>query len=298
MAVKKFAVSTTAKVFLVVVILECLDVIALTIERVINVPTFDSHVKISLLLCVGSLFLVYFAINGVITENKFELISFIAVTLLVAFYAIYNVVNRVSATGTAEIVLWIRFVSVCVFCPLNFILGWLTYKSFGWKIYRKIGANSELQSRYQTYQIFMSLVKMDLFMGTTLVLAVGMFQIDDHVEFYIDLAMLVLTIALAILGWMGIRHEQKTPVYIFLACSVIEPGYIIWKAVAAITQPSELGGDYFLGAALTIAVLGIITRVLLVIWCVWALKGFGSGLKSVFEKEHRKLETIPILSEA
>jgi len=141
----------------------------------------------------------------------------------------------------------------------------------------------------------MSLLKMDLFLGTTLVLAVGMFQIADHIEFYVDLAMLVLTIALAILGWTGIRHEQKKPVIVFLAFSVVEPAYIIWKAVDAILHPYDLGGPFYVIAALTIAVLALITRMLLIIWTVWALSGFGSGLRNVFEREEKNMETVPIL---
>jgi len=140
-------ISNTAKVFLIIVTLECLDVLGLTIEKISTSPSFDPHVQISVLLCIGSLFLVYFAINGVLTENKFELLSFIAVTLLVSFYAIYSYLTQPSTSVESQLVSFIRFLSLCLFCPLNFILGWFTYKSFGWKVYRKIGANIDLQRK-------------------------------------------------------------------------------------------------------------------------------------------------------
>jgi len=105
--------------------------------------------------------------------------------------------------------------------------------------------------------------------------------------------MLVITILFAILGWSGIRHEQRTPVLVFLSFSVVEPAYIIWKIVVVLMHPA--GETVYLGAALTIAVLAIITRCLLVRWTVWALSGFGVGLRDVFEKE-KQWDTVPFLT--
>lgn len=42
-------------------------------------------------------------------------------------------------------------------------LAYKLYLEFGWKIYKKIGADPEMKSMYRTYQIFLMVLKLDFF---------------------------------------------------------------------------------------------------------------------------------------
>jgi len=179
----------------------------------------------------------------------------------------------------------------CIFCPLNIILGWQTYKAFGWSIYRKIGANIALQKIYRKYQIFVSLLKIDLLFGTGLVLGIGLFQLDDDTSFYIDLAMLPVSIGWAVLGLFGVRHEEKITMGLFLSFAVLEPIYITWKAVGWIhATPTKVGVGTF-AIICTAASIALLVRACLVCFAVIAYSNFEKGLKGVFEK--RKLTHTP-----
>lgn len=281
--------NVTSKIFIVVTILEAVDVIALTIERIFAQTTFNTVAKIALILCLATTFMLYTAINGVLSENKFELVSYLFATLLISLCTIYAYVffpnNGTSPQG---IVVWIRLVSVCLFCPLNFVIGWLTYKAFGWKIYRKIGANITLQRIYTQYQIFLSLLKIDLLFALGLVLGIGLFQLDNSTAFYIDLAMIPFTIMWAMVGWFGVRNEVRISVGFFLALAIIEPSYVVWKAIGWIhTTPPSVGGVYTFVTICAAAVFSIIIRGCVVAFSILTYTNFGKGLKAVFEKESR-----------
>lgn len=292
--------NTTSKVFILATVLESLDVIALTCERIFSQNSFNTVAKVALLLSLATLFMLYFAINGVLSENRFELICYLFVTSLISFCTIYAFVFLGKEDGKQSIVVWIRLISVCIFCPLNFVLGWFTYKAFGWKIYHKIGANITLQSIYRKYQIFVSLLKIDLLFGTGLVLGIGLFQLDDGVTFYIDLAMLPISIGWAMLGLFGVRHEEKISMGFFLSFAVLEPIYIVWKAIGWIhATPSKIG-VYAFGIICAAASVALLVRVCLVCFAVIAYSNFEKGLKDVFEKRGHvttNSEVVPFLQE-
>jgi len=197
-------------------------------------------------------------------------------------------------------------VSVCIFCPLNFVLGWLTFKAFGWKIYHKIGANIVLQSIYRKYQIFVSLLKIDLLFGTGLVLGIGLFQLDDGFSFYVDLTMLPISIGWAILGLFGVRHEEKISMGLFLSFAVLEPIYIVWKAIGWIHATPTSMGVYAFSIIVAAASVALFVRACLVCFAIIAYANFEKGLKDIFERSNHMVatnnstdssETVPFLTE-
>eukprot|EP01111_Echinosteliopsis_oligospora_P016924 TRINITY_DN7174_c0_g1_i1.p1 TRINITY_DN7174_c0_g1~~TRINITY_DN7174_c0_g1_i1.p1 ORF type:complete len:323 (-),score=47.01 TRINITY_DN7174_c0_g1_i1:83-1051(-) len=296
--------SKISKIFLIVVVVEAMVILALTLSRVLYHSVFDIHTEEALLLCIETIFMVYFAFNGVINESQFELISFNLVTIIVFIYTTYNKITYHCADQkflpreVCDGLLWARFACVCIFTPLNCILGWKTYKSFGWKVYRKIGADLRLQAMYRTYQIFSALLKVDLLFGFTLVLGIGLFQIGSRLDLYMGLAMLILTILLVLIGAYAVRHEVRFVMYIFWVVCLFEPAYLIWKIIDARNNPDSFSGHDqtdFAMPAIIFAAAAITVRFTLFVLTIFVFKNFNKGLRRVFAQEEASGEVGPLL---
>ncbi len=51
--------------FIAITIIECVEVIALTTERIVALDTFGTNAKAALIICLAVVFMCYFALNGV-----------------------------------------------------------------------------------------------------------------------------------------------------------------------------------------------------------------------------------------
>jgi len=56
--------NTTSKVFIVATVMESIDVIAFTLYRAAEQEIFNTVAKVALLICLATIFMLYFAING------------------------------------------------------------------------------------------------------------------------------------------------------------------------------------------------------------------------------------------
>jgi len=245
------------------------------------------------LYCVTTVFLVYFSVDGVLNENKFEVFCFLLVNILVAFYSLSYFFTL---SGPPSYLQWIRFGLIMFFSPLNILLGILSYKALGWKIYRKIGTNGQLIHMYRTYQIFLAFLKMDLQFGLTIVLAIGIFYHVASLEFYLDIGFFVITILWAGLGWFAIRHEISKLVVVFFLFALVEPGYLLWKAVAVLTVNGDWRQAQYTAPVIIISGLALVCRALLIIYTFLSYRHFNKGLRNIFEKEEDLHEAaVPIL---
>ncbi|KAL1506918.1 hypothetical protein AB1Y20_007782 [Prymnesium parvum] len=133
-------------------------------------------VGLNLALCLGAdcmlllelglsalvaVFVAYFAIEAVRTENQYQLFAYLG--LSTAFVPLYVVplAGGGGALHTAAIAVAAAFYSI------NGGLALLTYRGagdmagFGWRVYKKVGADPVLVGCYRTYQQFCSTLKLD-----------------------------------------------------------------------------------------------------------------------------------------
>jgi hypothetical protein len=54
------------------------------------------------------------------------------------------------------------------FVFMYLVLGYMVFQSFGWHVYKNIGADASLVKCYTRYQQFLSLLKLDLMFGILL----------------------------------------------------------------------------------------------------------------------------------
>jgi len=265
--------STTGKLFLLFMMVEAAAVIGVTILKMIYHET-DTALRYGALLLVMTVFLFYFGFHAVKNENKFELWGFVAVSIIIFAYSLYRFLNP--ATDRTY-VLWAGFIVTTVLEPTNLVLAIFVYKSFGWRAFRKLGTDKDLLTMYQSYQIFSSLLKLDLFLGVIGVVMVGMFVIHGT-ELYIDIGALIITFLWVILGWYGVRYERLWFMVIFFVLCPLEPIYIVIRITFLFFLSMDFSNPFF-PPLMTFALLALVNRVVLVIWAALVTRHFGRGLR-------------------
>jgi len=283
--------SIISRVFVFIILAEACIIIGLTIQRMLHPVHGMTSEYYSILMLFNSVVLFLFALDGVVNENAFELVAFVLVTLSVTGIITYQFFWF--REGTETDVLLVRFISVCVFTPVNIVLSIFVYRNFGWFVYRKIGASIHMIDMYRVYQQTISLLKVDLQFGVNLVMVAWFFLTTEleNYELYMNIVVIVLTFVWAGLGWASVRMEKKVGIGIFFAFAPIQPAYIIYKLIKLHSSPKDVYAPliYSMGSA------SIISRIMSVIWVIRCTVNFGNGMDRIFRKEDE--EEKPILSQ-
>jgi len=279
--------SSASKALIVIMIIESMIIIGLTIERMVH-PTTQNSEKYATLMLINSVFISAFAIDGVLNENIFELFAFVVVSIFTLLITVYQFVEQ--DVTTEVIVLWIRFIAVCIFIPINIVMSYVCYKNFGWIVYKKIGASVEITSMYSRYQQMLALLKLDLQFGINLVVMAGLFLFSDW-EIWVDAGVMALTIIVLGITWGGLRQEKKWAVFIFFVFAPVEPVYIFYKFVHYANHP--LDSTIYEPLVYVAGSVAVVNRLLLMIWVFLCRRNFDKNLKEVFTKEDE--EENPLL---
>ncbi len=124
-------------------------------------------------------------------------------------------------------------------------LGWKIYTEFGWKVYKFLGADRRIKTMYAHYQIFLCLIKFDLFfwMGFS-VQFIWLVLNKQDAEFYLTYAALPLSIIVLIEGHLAARYENKWMMLTFMAGCVAALVYFVYKVTSNWKHDSIYVTDY------------------------------------------------------
>jgi len=110
-----------------------------------------------------------------------------------------------------DAILITRFAFTCLASPVTIALSIYLFRYFGWRLYKKIGADQRYIGMYQVYQLFVALMRMDVQLQVMLVLLVGLFWLEpnflNQFQFYLDIGALVVNFILAAIGLLGVRYK-------------------------------------------------------------------------------------------
>ncbi|ORY03609.1 hypothetical protein K493DRAFT_276409 [Basidiobolus meristosporus CBS 931.73] len=169
---------------------------------------------------------------------------------------------------------------VLLFQIIFMILSWKLYQEFGWKIYKRIGADLRMKERFRAYQIFLLLIKMDVFffLGFCVQFLVLVLRGSD-VEIPLTIAALPLMVLTLVLAIYGMRRENKIMVKIFLFGLFCGAGYFAFKIIKMWIQRHDDKYQNVIIFLSFFAALSLIMILLTIIQTWVCYQNFGKGLK-------------------
>jgi hypothetical protein len=189
-------------------------------------------------------FLIFFLWTSIMFENKFEMVSFVVASAMITLHSWWQLWrHNISDTSQGRIgaalgdVVFAGALVSSVFCVAFCALSWYVCSQFGWHVYKRVGANNVLINMFKRFQIFKSLLKVDL-MWSLVLLLTGLFaRVWDTVWG----ASLTIVMLFASVSWVfgltqAVRTERSKLFWALLPFALAEPAYIAYKLYQVIEQ--------------------------------------------------------------
>jgi len=158
-------------------------------------------------------------------------------------------------------------------------LAWQVWREFGWKVYKFLGADIAVKRMFAHYQIFLCLVKFDLFfwVGFSVQLIYLVLSAKD-MEYYLTILALPLSLLLLIEGHLAARYENKWLMGSFILGCLAACVYFVYKLFRIWEQANGEFKDVY--KSLTVfAAISLFFLLVTSIWAVIVMRNFGRGLK-------------------
>ncbi|KAL9641814.1 hypothetical protein ABK040_011799 [Willaertia magna] len=303
-----------SKLIFIIVIILILNILISGITCIIfNFEIIES--KAIYFLCglyLFSLFpLLYFTLSAIYMENEFQLFSFLIQLLWVCvcdIFILYPIISLLVIYENNETIQKYKFIiifliiipSLIIFLIFIFILIIIipVFRSFGWKIYRKVGSSPELVSIYRIYSIFKSLIQVDLMYLTCLyVMSLSWLKFDmsPWSQIVLSIGYLISIIFTYFSLFYAVRKEIYLLQILYILFNFILPGYLIYKVIEAylntkrrIEEDILLTNEEILTIMTIITTVTILIRFITIIFSILVTINFRKGLKSIFEKYDKK----------
>ena len=96
-------------------------------------------------------------------------------------------------------------------------LGWKIWQEFGWKVYKRLGANRQVKRMFAQYQIFVCIMKFDVFffIGFSSQLVFLVLN-EDNWEWYVTCAALPFALLLLVFGMLAAKYENRYMMITFM----------------------------------------------------------------------------------
>ncbi|KAI0786041.1 hypothetical protein C8Q75DRAFT_827655 [Abortiporus biennis] len=165
-------------------------------------------------------------------------------------------------------------------------LGWKIYTEFGWKVYKYLGADRRIKTMYAQYQIFLCLVKFDLFFWIGFsVQFIWLVLNPADAEYYLTCAALPLSIIVLVEGHLAARYENKWMIITFMIGCGAAMVYFVYKLVKVI-RFRETSFILVWKTLTTFSVLAILLLTATFVFACLVMKNFGRGLKTQMTKNN------------
>ncbi|RKP13169.1 hypothetical protein BJ684DRAFT_10445 [Piptocephalis cylindrospora] len=285
-----------------------------------------------ILFIVAQLFQLILFVDAVRQKNTIQIIGLILYNFVCMAYSILQIVqgNKVFVSmdvppGTSKeiqdrlaskagvVVAIVLAVVMGLFSMSYAIQAWALYKEFGWSVYKKIGADIKMRRKFMIYQVYVMLLKLDVFMLLAfscqyLVLLVNESNTLEGAAKYQDIIVhCVVSVGgccvMLVLGFWSVRAENKWGMGAFGAGIIATIGYMINRLVLmqppyshpgepcilqrdGTLQPAELCDRY--DGSRNFFTLFLIVDILLalvtLIVSLFVYRNFGQGLRQHFQQ--------------
>ncbi|KAF9095231.1 hypothetical protein BGX23_000840 [Mortierella sp. AD031] len=162
---------------------------------------------------------------------------------------------------------------------------WLAYQlfqEFGWKIYKKIGADPRMKRMYRAYQIYLVLIKVDMFFFVGFSIQFIYLTLTKRMsdpEYWLTIIVLPLTIPILGIAIYAVRHESRRWMTAFIMAMHCGVAYFVFKVVRMYVGDkvkNYQGVRKFLTLFASLCLITILATIANAAVCY---RNFGKGLK-------------------
>lgn len=229
----------------------------------------------------------YFLVHGTLFERRLEVMIFVAASLCMMLFVIYQFVNPGADTsGLPRDARLARLTLVCASQPLNVVGGVIIVRNMDWLAFHLVGADEHLQRAYYVLTHFLGLVKLDLIVAIALLVLAAFSGLLSHVELGLCIAGVVLTLAWAFLAATMAKEERRRLAVPFFLVAVLEPAFIVYKFYDVATEWDSYQ-SLISGPLIVVGVLALLVRIAVVVYAAYVLKNFGIGIKQAYVRRHQ-----------
>lgn len=201
------------------------------------------------LFILAEIFELFMAFDALRLRNVIQLVGILAFHLgLIVFAAIQVHETKAaivgpnpSASQEAKVgPLWHKVLPFLIVSPCILAASWLAlmywirelFFEFGWAIFHVVGANPEMKTMYQFYQVMICLLKFDFFcfIGVTSQLLIVVLQ-HNTAEFGLTIAAIPIVLLLLAAAGVAVQREIKWLMSVSLALMLAAETYFIYKLV-------------------------------------------------------------------
>jgi len=288
---------------------------------------------------LAQIFQVVLCVDAVLNKNTIQVFGLVLYNFVTLAYAIIQILQAQSLLKpdtvdqlinvipgfqhlVARPITYAIAVIMLVFAVGFAVQGWKLYKEFGWSIYKKIGADIRMRRMYMIYQIFIMILKIDIFMLLSFSLQ-WLSMLINEAAYTNDYSQVVVhsivsfggsVVMLAVAFW-AIRNESKFGMIFFFVVDLATVAYFISKLVTMQPPYANPGTPCYQGQPQTVCdrydgsrnfftlflsvdlILGLFTLAVAII----AYRNFDQGLKNHvsmkrkclnMEENHRMNEVV------
>eukprot|EP01126_Amoeba_proteus_P050866 TRINITY_DN6046_c0_g1_i14.p1 TRINITY_DN6046_c0_g1~~TRINITY_DN6046_c0_g1_i14.p1 ORF type:complete len:402 (-),score=82.97 TRINITY_DN6046_c0_g1_i14:114-1319(-) len=270
--------------------------------------SFDwSYVLTQLVLFVMIGFLCTHAFFGLFHDNIYELYA----TMLAQVFLTLCVVGIVLSASWDTYHLLVLVYGVVYFL-LYAIHLYPLYVEYSWTFFQKAGADPEFRTKYRRFLRFQVLLRIQLMSVCVNALLMGSLNMKSILwSVTFDLAMVLVSVVLTLLGAKGFQEEKKPVVYSFWTLQLLIPSYLgfivyyIIKNSTLINKMMNEGGLWGKGRLSVVQVKGLL--LLFIVSCgmlglVWFMveitsfilfRHFDEGLKNLEGLRKKSKRYVP-----
>ncbi|KAJ1801762.1 hypothetical protein LPJ56_006377 [Coemansia sp. RSA 2599] len=267
--------------------------------------TQESFIVYDVIFIVAQLFLLMLCWEAVAHKNTIQII---AATLFNVMCLIYSLIQYttfyIRPSSSAGIfqkdndmrVLQITTMVVYSLCSVAFaMLTWELYQLFGWKTYKKLGANLALRRAYKWHQILLTLLKLDIFffISYSVQLATLVLRVSDP-ETWVQIGVVIPgSVVFLVLSFWALKVEKRRVMIVVIICLGLSPAYFIYKIVR-MNVGIDKNNDPYLDSRKYLTFFIVVTLALILVTVYVSIRcyrNFGIGLKeAIADYDARKAQ--------